>query len=523
MLADLVGAEEEGLLSRLQAEGSVNSQVQVTGTVARPQLQGMLSLADGRLTAPGWKQAVEDVGVEARFSRLGGETLFELAELHARADATTLEAAGRAQLGTFDPARLHQNEYDFSARIAAEEQTFGGDVKMADVGGEIQLHTVDRGRQLLTVDDLGGEVGGGRVSLDGSVSLESFLPSRIAENQFNLALRVDQARPRYSHLFSGNVDGEITVTTPAPDQPARVAGALEVSKATVGIPAAPGEATGEMKGMPEDFPSPSFDVAVLIGPKVQVEGGGMVAPLQPTDRALRLSGTPQEPLLRGRVDVQEGEASVPGGVLQIESGGVEYMLRKALGSRRPPVTLELHGRVWASAHRTIPAAVVNGREVGPVRINLEVGGTLPANIFIQATSDPPMAEEEIYALLGTQPLLLAGLGAEESLTDVMSKQFLSALGTAFRHYVFQPFEEELREMLGLSMLEVSFAFDQPLEVKVGRYLLKDLLVTYQRSLSGDQEGFDLAISYEVRDQVEVSYRTDESDEDRLLVEYVRSF
>jgi hypothetical protein len=105
----------------------------------------------------------------------------------------------------------------------------------------------------------------------------------------------------------------------------------------------------------------------------------------------------------------------------------------------------------------------------------------------------------------------------------MSKQFLSALGTAFRHYVFQPFEEELREMLGLAMLEVSFAFDQPLEVKVGRYLVKDLLVTYERALSGDQEAFDLAISYKVRDQVEVSYQTDETDEDRLLVEYVRSF
>jgi len=70
---------------------------------------------------------------------------------------------------------------------------------------------------------------------------------------------------------------------------------------------------------------------------------------------------------------------------------------------------------------------------------------------------------------------------------------------------------------------MNFAFNQPLEVKVGRYLVKDLLVTYQRSLTGDEEAFDLEISYKIQNEVEVSYQTDETDEDKLLIQYVRSF
>ncbi len=524
MIARLIyGEEAEGrLLSELEAQGALNSQVEITGSLAHPQLHGALSLAEGQVALPGLGDPIEDIALEAKFSRLGGETLFELTQLHARVDSTTMDVYGRAQLATFTAAALHRNEYDFTARIASPSQVFGGGVTMTNVGGEIQLHTIDRGRQLLTVDALGGEVGGGRVFLNGSVALESFLPSRIAGNQFNLALRVDRMRTKYSHVFSGMIDGEIVARTPAPDEPVRIAGALEVSHATIGVPRSKGTREGELRAMGADFPAPSFELEVLIGPDVQVEGGGMVAPLQPTEYALLLSGTPQRPVLQGRIEVQQGEASVPGGVLDIEGGGVQYMIRPAFGVRKPPVKLVVEGRVWGTARRMIPSAVVNGREVGPVEITLEVSGTLPANILITARSTPPMAEEEIYALLGTQPFL-GGLGGEGDLADMMSKQFLSALGTAFRHYIFQPFEEELKEMLGLAIFEMNFAFDQPLEVRVGRYLVKDLLVTYQRSLTGDEEAFDLEISYKIRDEVEVSYQTDETDEDKLLIQYVRSF
>jgi len=524
MVADLLGEGREGLsfLSDLQADGTVNSQVAVTGTPAHPQLIGWLKVADGQIMLPASKHPIKEIAVDARFSRLGGETLFELKKMHARADATSLDVYGRAQLGDFTLAGLHRNEYDFTAKVSSPLQKFGGGLALADVGGEIQLHTVDRGRQLLTVDNLGGTMGGGGVYFNGSVALESFLPERMAENDFNLALRVDGAKPKYSHLFRGTVNGEILAQTPKPNEPAAISGRLDVSHAAIGLTRPAGGTETELRGMPEGFPAPSFNVAVVIGQDVRVTGGGMTAPLKPTEKALLLSGTPQRPVVRGLIELQEGQASVPTGVLDIEQAGVQYMIRPELGRQKPPVKLEVSGRVWGTASRVIPSGLVNGREVGPVEVKLEVGGTLPANILVTATSRPPMAEEQIYALLGTQPFL-AGLGTGRNLTDVMSKQFMSALGLAFRHYLFQPFEEELKEMLGLSTLEVSFAVDQSVELKVGRYLVKDLLVTYERPLGGPEEKFDLGVSYKVGDQVEVTYQTDETNEDKLLVEYVRSF
>jgi hypothetical protein len=185
----------------------------------------------------------------------------------------------------------------------------------------------------------------------------------------------------------------------------------------------------------------------------------------------------------------------------------------------------MDGRVWATATKTIETAVVEGQRLEDVLVNLQVSGTLPNHIHVDVSSSPPLAEEQIYALLGTSPFTGGGGLAEGGdLEDVMTEQFVSALGAAFRHYVFQPFQEDLKEILGLSVFEVSFAFNQPVDVRLGGYLLEDLLITYETSVYGaaDTE-YELGVSYKVERRFELTYQTDEENDNRLLVEYVYEF
>ena len=512
-------------IQQLLAVGSIDSLISISGTVRRPVLNGQLTVDASLIETPFMSAPIEDVALDVNFTGQGGATIVELDELTARVQSLIVEGSGTAEVSDYDLAVLHQNAYDLQLTVQAPRQDLVGDSLTArDVRGTVTLETTAPGLQLLTVDELGADFGDGSVLLDGTATLSSFVPSELTNNDFDMVLVADDARPRYRNIFLGTVDGRISFANPAPGEPAGIQGGMTVSHAVIGLPPLAGEAGAEMQGMPAAFPSPQMDVSLAIGQDVRVRTTGLTAPLEPTSRAVWVQGTPQRPNIQGQIEVQEGEATVTGGILNIQTAGVQFLLRPALGVRRreAPFELDLDGNVWATATQTIESTVVDGRQLEDVEILLQVSGTLPSNIHVQVSSSPPLAEEQLYALLGTAPFTGGDLTLAGDLEDVMTEQFVAALGAAFRHYVFQPFQEDLRELLGLSVFEVSFAFDQPVSVRLGGYLIEDLLVTYETSV-GTGEEYELGVSYRVERQFELSYKTDESDDHRLLVEYVVRF
>lgn len=529
LIADALAPEDGGPspLAELRATGVLDALVSITGSPSRPELNGELMVDAASIAPPGLASPIEDTRLAVSFRGVEGRTIVELEELSGRLEALTMQASGTAEMSEYEVARLTENVYDFTLEVAAPQQRVaGGALTARRVRGNITLATNEMGQQIVRIDDLGADFGDGSILMNGTVGLRSFDFAEFAQNDFDLVLVADRARPRYSNLFLGTVDGRFVMQNPSPGETVKVEGAMTVSHAVLGVPRPSGEEAEDLRGMSATFPAPEFDVRLAIGSDVRVRTTGIVAPLEPTDAAIRARGTPQRPTIQGQIEVQQGEASMPGGALHIETAGVRFLVRPALGSQlqRPPINLDMDGRVWATATRTIESTVVDGREVGPVDIELAVSGTLPANIHVEARSSPPLAEEQIYALLGTAPFAGAGGLAEGGdLEQVMTEQFVSALGAAFRQYVFQPFEEELKQLLGLAMLEVDFAFDQPVALRLGGYLIEDLLVTYQTSVLGAYEGYDLGVSYRVERRFEVSYRTDHTDNQRMLIEYVYRF
>ncbi|MFW5866388.1 MAG: translocation/assembly module TamB domain-containing protein, partial [Armatimonadota bacterium] len=524
--ADASGRDDP--LSRIEATGSLDSLVRVTGTPRRPELNGQISANATSIVTPWLDSPVEDLVLDADFTGVEGATVVDLEEFTARVESTTVEAGGAARMLEYDLANLDQNVYDLSLSVDASRQTIGSDGLTArDVRGEVSLETDEAGQHLLTMDDLGANFGDGSVVLDGTAQVRSFVPSEMDQNIFDLQLVADDARPRYGNFFVGTIDGTIDIVNAEPGTPVSIDGGMTLSHGVIGIPPIGGEEGAEgLVGMPADFPSPNLDIALGVGPDVRVRTTGLTAPLEPTEKAIWVRGTPQRPSVQGLVEVQEGEAQVSGGVLNVQTAGVRFLIRPKLGvQRQPPIDLELDGRVWATATRTIEETVVGGERLEDVLIEMEVSGTLPNHIHVQVSSVPPLAEEQIYALLGTAPFSgSGGLAAGGDLEDVMTEQFVSALGAAFRQYVFQPFEEDLKEMLGLSVFEVSFAFNQPVDVRLGGYIVEDLLITYETSVYGaTTDEYELGVSYKVQRQFELTYQTDEDNDHRLLVEYVYQF
>ncbi len=527
MIARFLGDDEgEGPLSQLTASGTVDTKVSVTGTFGRPALTGGLTVNEGTVNLPGAFAPLEEITLVTKFSAWGGDTLFELEEFSARADQIALAASGEARIVGFGQAQMHENQYDFQATVAADEQSIGEGLIFRKLAGGVRLHTIDEGRQLLDINEIGARLGGGTISLDGSVEVTSFLPDQTALNDWDLTLVIDNARPKYSSLFLGTLNGQVTMANPSPGEPVHVGGGIEIAHATIGLPPLGGEPGGQLMGMSPLIPAATFDLGLAIGPDVKFKGVGVTAPLEPTEYAVRLQGTPQRPVLTALVELQEGRATLPAGVLDVATAGVRLSVRPAPGTaqRVPPLALELGGEVWGTATRRITDAMVDGRQVGEVNLLLELSGHLPDGIQVKVQSQPPLAEEQIYALLGTEQLSgLLGSGESEPLGDVMSRQFVTALGAAFRHYIFQPFTEDLKKMLGLSMLEVNFAFDQPVQVKIGKYLVDDLLVTYEAGLAGTDQEWEMSVSYSVADRYKVTYQADQTNDNRLFVEYVRTF
>jgi autotransporter translocation and assembly factor TamB len=90
--------------------------------------------------------------------------------------------------------------------------------------------------------------------------------------------------------------------------------------------------------------------------------------------------------------------------------------------------------------------------------------------------------------------------------------------------VFEPLEAQLRSLLGLSEFAVSFGVNQPAELRVGKYLVKNLLVSYQRSLgTGSLEDWWLSVSYEVSPGNVVSYYARSDGETRFMIGRRREF
>jgi hypothetical protein len=238
----------------------------------------------------------------------------------------------------------------------------------------------------LRFDDVTARIGGGRVTFGGRVAFEGFTPSTFALTATGTDMRI-----RYPAGFQSRIDADLALrgSVSAPTLSGTVAvrsgvwsGGVDTGGTDIlGLVAAGGAAT-EAPGAP-GVPVPSafplrFDVRVTAPSTLRIENRDARL-LASADVALR--GTYDRPLLFGRVEVERGEVLFEGNRYQVTRGTVDFA---------NPTRIEPFFDLEAETRVRVPGETY--------RVILRGTGT-PASFTGDLTSDPPLSEVDILALL----------------------------------------------------------------------------------------------------------------------------
>lgn len=502
----------------VEAAGKVDSSLEVRGTPAEPVVRGYLRLEDGTLQPKAWPRPLTEVQADVALTGSGGDNRVQVNTLTAKYDKLRVDCDGTITVTSPTRKEFWRNRFDVLAQVSAPAQELAGGLQLADVGGGLSLRTNAAGEQVVRAEDLHAKVGEARATLSGQAQLANFALADLAENAFDLTLEVKPGRVTYASLLDATVGGRLQVVTPPGRSRAVIRGNCELSGGALGT-------TSTAAGGHDAFaassrlPRPDLDVQVAIGQGLRFRSASLTAALEPNTQALVLRGTPQAPEVRGSVVARGGSTSVQTATLRLTYFRADYNVRPVPGDRRDPPELRAVATVSGQA-----ATTVSRPGDRPIEITVDISGSMPENVQIQTSSNPALTETQIYALLGGVPFAhLPGVSRDPNMTQMVSDQFLATLANAFRARVFQPLEEQLKRALGLSELGITFAFDQPVSVQVGKYLLQNLLVSYERPLGADTDRYDLRVSYELPGGLRITYHEDERNDQRLEVGHSFSF
>jgi translocation and assembly module TamB len=288
-------------------------------------------------------------------------------------------------------------------------------------------------------------------------------------------------RPYVDARFDGTA--RLRGTLGDPRRPLTVDGRVMASQGLVTV--GPAEA-GEPSQIPLAFGGVRFDV----GEAMAVQVGGLRFDLRPGD-SLTLTGSLRTPMLDGTVAAQEGKIRALGTIFDLREGTATFLTHQGL---RPAVVAQAE------------------TEVGSTRILLTVRGIAPDGLTRELRSDPPKSEAEIMALLGGQvglTRLLAG-DVQGALTVEISRRLFGTAGQA------------IERALGLNELTITYDFEQPLALRAGKRLVRDLYVAVETTF-GVQARWLAALEYRFARDWQLTLRVDSDRRSAAVFWYTTRF
>ena len=256
----------------------------------------------------------------------------------------------------------------------------------------------------------------------------------------------------------------------------------------------------------------------------------------PWKAALRLSETPQRMRLDGEVDVGLGQvyASVLNSRLTVQNGRAQVRVQRDPASG----VLESYSTFTAQAETVIRQARVGretaretGRESDSYQVSLRIrGSTRPGTdkpveteVVLEARSDPPLPEEEIFARLSNRSDFALAL-QKGSLQSLLKEELANAALQTALVYTFAPLFEELRRAVGLDELTVRYELNRPLEMRVGKYLVRGLFLGANVTVTERGESRQVwRVRYDIAGGARTGLEVDSRGEYRVTVEHQRRF
>jgi translocation and assembly module TamB len=316
----------------------------------------------------------------------------------------------------------------------------GGRIKLRSVATPLEEVTVDLifREDRLTLEGFRARMGSGTVTAGGAVTVADFRPARIER----LTVRASDARLEVKPLFAGEVDADLTFSGPLldPATPPEVAGTLTLKRGDLVISAAPGGS---------GWRGPNFrlrEVRVRGGEELAVHFGRLRIDLK--EGEVIAGGTLRQPALDGEWVADRGTMTVFGQTFILREGRARFLPQLGL---TPVVSFEAE------------------TQVGATRVFIEVHQALPHEMADRMIlrSDPPLSREEIAQLLARQ----------SGLAHLAAGDVQSALRVELSRALFGEIGQTVARALGLTEFVIQYDFAQPLQLRIGRLLVRDLYLT----------------------------------------------
>ncbi|MBI3327167.1 MAG: translocation/assembly module TamB domain-containing protein [Nitrospinae bacterium] len=392
-----------------------------------------------------------------------------------------------AIIGTRIPGlRFYQGTVDTRVNLRGQlrQPSFDGQVLLRDgviaipamneslsqLKGEIQFS-----EQTVAIQSLAGKLAGGDIQISGELSLVGF-----QLHQMSLTAQANQVRLRYPADFSALLNAEVLITGNSEAQ--QVTGEISLARARfrqeLDVPTLLLRyRRRELEPPTLARESPHFDLRVYTTDPLHVDN--RLAKVELT-ADLNLRGSPNQPLLLGRVELEKGTANVAGSQFTNLTGSVDF-----LNPQRTEAFFDIAADVQKRGYR----------------IHTTATGT-PEQFDLHLTSEPPLGEEDILGLLAvgaTGQAVATGASAilPARISSFLSGQFAEEIGRGVGGFV------------GVDRFEI-----EPLtggaqrvggpKVTVGKNLTKDLSVTYTTTFGptrGSTREDVASVEYRITDNI----------------------
>jgi translocation and assembly module TamB len=335
---------------------------------------------------------------------------------------------------------LSPQVHDASGTVQGQV-TVGGTVLRPEMSGYVRteggtlrvdpLHTpiddlradVTFSQDEIVVRQLAATIGGGQADVHGTVSVRGLRPDAADLTFVGRHLTVD-----VPGVYAGGLDGALRLSGPAAHPV--LEGRMILSHGQVGG-ALPQGSRG-FSGLPV-----ALDVTLQSGDDVRFAQGAVQTTLA---GEVHVGGTPGAPRLAGRVQAVDGTITLLGTPFTLAQG--EAVFSEALG---------FDPQITARAQAVI----------GDTRVFMTVGGVAP-DLSVQWSSDPPMTQQEILALV-------TGSGAGGPAAGLVSQE----LGRLVLGSVGQAIQRALR----LDEFSISYDTQSPITLRIGKFIVRNLYLS----------------------------------------------
>ncbi len=496
-------------LSRDAFKGRLEGSVNLGGTLANRQLSGTLAIVDGQFLPPREPgQRTDRINpvrdLDAHFSFAGDTITIDQFLLalggpgRPNADFGTLKLAG-----TFNTGNLSFNRVP----APADNDPATPATRLVVAGGKLDLTA--------TLNRL-----------------------RVAEDNLN----------RRDEQFRGEINGALSISGPLAAPAVQTKGGpLTLANAFIQLPRAEGAPSDQL---PRPIVNPTFTVPITVRERAVITNGPGGFRVE-TRGTVDANGSLARPDVVARLTVLGGSLQLPTTRFTIQRGGAVFAaFRPSEGettdvSGQPKVVNASKITVsdlTARATVFVPTGIAPSLDVrasqGPnlvrssappasrstrYRITVAIDGPVPLGddpneegLRLRPTSDPPLSESQILALLGSQRQIegLAGGDVQAALSNTFSQVLNSRLVPS----LLSPIEQSLAAGLGLEEFGVEYNPDAPLTLRLSKRLptpLQRFLLGYTRTLgtsglqAGQPEPFNLSLTYEIGPRLQLGASSDE--------------